>query len=769
MPEPTNACYDFAEADFDPHVIPDQDNDLYSEADIAAFEKALNTPEVSPIVALNDWKPIRQRLRRRKKPKRKQQSERTRDETREGFLYEVFRWPFLLGTFGWIILLGLLYAMTRLYIWVYEWLVTWRGERQTLRQALQSKKNYGDWKQAAQKLDAYLGNDKWKDSDEYAYYDQATVRTVKEQLKASRTNAKLEEEGSVSTAKDSALHLRSLILDCVKNNFVGVENARLYSETYYGTKNLAQEYIDELHLSLSFLLSSKNLTNEEKSSLAKQLHTNFGRSALCLSGGAAFAYYHFGVAKALLDASLLPEVITGTSGGALVAAMLCTRTDEELHQMLVPALASRIKACSEPFTTWFPRWRRTGARFDSLLWAKHCSWICRGSTTFREAYERTGRILNVTCVPSDPHSPTILCNHLTAPDCVIWSAVLASAAVPQILNPVVLMTKSRKDGSLSPYSFGHKWKDGSLRTDIPLKALSLHFNANFSIVSQVNPHINLFFFFPRGAVGRPVTHRKGRGWRGGYFGSAAETYLKLDMTKWLKILKHLELLPRPFGQDWSGIWLQRFEGTVTIWPKSVLSDYWYILSDPTMERLARMIRVGEKSAFPRLLFIRNRMKIERLIEEGLLLGKEGREGAVAGVMDEGPDANGDVIGNGGLRQRALKRTKGRAEALDDADGADENTDDDDDDDDDDDGDDHNHHLTNWDGNGSKFAIPRPRRGRQQQPGGGGGKVRGGFQRHSTAFEELKRQSGIFFDDTEESEGSVTALEDEAGVGGSRRE
>lgn len=50
---------------------------------------------------------------------------------------------------------------------------------------------------------------------------------------------------------------------------------------------------------------------------------------------------------------------------------------------------------------------------------------------------------------------------------------------------------------------------------------------NFSIVSQVNPHVNLFFFSSRGAVGRPVTHRKGRGWRGGYLGSATETYLKV--------------------------------------------------------------------------------------------------------------------------------------------------------------------------------------------------------------------------------------------------
>ena len=92
----------------------------------------------------------------------------------------------------------------------------------------------------------------------------------------------------------------------------------------------------------------------------------------------------------------------------------------------------------------------------------------------------------------------------------------------------------------------------SLRTDIPLKALNLHFGATYSIVSQVNPHINAFFFTSKGTVGRPVTHRRGRGWRGGYLGSATETYLKLELQKFLKMLRHLELLPRPLGQDWSG-------------------------------------------------------------------------------------------------------------------------------------------------------------------------------------------------------------------------
>ena len=39
--------------------------------------------------------------------------------------------------------------------------------------------------------------------------------------------------------------LKNLIEACVKSNFVGVENSRLYSQTYYGTKNLVQEFIDE--------------------------------------------------------------------------------------------------------------------------------------------------------------------------------------------------------------------------------------------------------------------------------------------------------------------------------------------------------------------------------------------------------------------------------------------------------------------------------------------------------------------------------------------
>lgn len=74
--------------------------------------------------------------------------------------------------------------------------------------------------------------------------------------------------------------------------------------------------------------------------------------------------------KAFLDADLLPRVVTGTSAGGLVAALLCTRTDAELREILVPKLADKITACEDPFNVWIKRFWKTGARFSTLQWAR---------------------------------------------------------------------------------------------------------------------------------------------------------------------------------------------------------------------------------------------------------------------------------------------------------------------------------------------------------------------------------------------------------------
>lgn len=63
---------------------------------------------------------------------------------------------------------------------------------------------------------------------------------------------------------------------------------------------------------------------------------------------------------------------------------------------------------------------------------------------------------------------------MTAPDTLIWTALLASAAVPGILNPVVLLHKLR-DGTVVPWNWGSRFKDGSLRqvTDISVPTRNL--------------------------------------------------------------------------------------------------------------------------------------------------------------------------------------------------------------------------------------------------------------------------------------------------------
>jgi hypothetical protein len=123
-PEPySSTAYDFT-------LLPDYDNDFVDEAHFDEFAKALAAPELlSPSTedltalqneprkffsALNDWSPIHQRVRRKKKSKAPPR--RGKDETREGFVYVLLKWPLLIVVLGWLLFLSIGYVFTRLYI-----------------------------------------------------------------------------------------------------------------------------------------------------------------------------------------------------------------------------------------------------------------------------------------------------------------------------------------------------------------------------------------------------------------------------------------------------------------------------------------------------------------------------------------------------------------------------------------------------------------------------------------------------------------------------
>lgn len=76
--------------------------------------------------------------------------------------------------------------------------------------------------------------------------------------------------------------------------------------------------MDQVISSLETVYESSVLTQEQKAAFFKQVSVTYGRTALCLSGGATLAYFHLGVMKALHEQELLPNIITGTSAGAMV-------------------------------------------------------------------------------------------------------------------------------------------------------------------------------------------------------------------------------------------------------------------------------------------------------------------------------------------------------------------------------------------------------------------------------------------------------------------
>ena len=302
-----------SETGYDQSLLPDFHHDFLSEEHLQAFASALSAPEPSPstddlslhissprlrtpepsissrtsfdsgavrpkhvsvnsqsslfITAQNDWAPVaptklggKNKRRGEKKKGRKKVPRRSKDETREGYLYTIFQWPLLAIVCAWVAGLGVTYLFTRLYIWTYEHFIAWRGKRERLRRQILQAENYADWVAAAKELDTFLGNDRWKEDDSYAYYDHNTVKRVLEQMRKCRRRVE-DEEGRSRVANGVGSSkpiedLKALVDACVKSNFVGVENSRLYSQTYYGTKYLIQHFVDEGRLFRGIEMSS---------------------------------------------------------------------------------------------------------------------------------------------------------------------------------------------------------------------------------------------------------------------------------------------------------------------------------------------------------------------------------------------------------------------------------------------------------------------------------------------------------------------------------
>jgi len=136
---------------------------------------------------------------------------------------------------------------------------------------------------------------------------------------------------------------------------------------------------------------NSQLSLEEKKKLFKDCAKAYGKTALCLSGGATMSFYHLGVVKCLLEQKLLPQVISGTSGGALIAALISVRTDNELLDVLnsPEELMKRINAMGEPYLVLAKRMLKKGILFDHNRWVEKMEWVTKGTITFRDSNRKT--------------------------------------------------------------------------------------------------------------------------------------------------------------------------------------------------------------------------------------------------------------------------------------------------------------------------------------------------------------------------------------------
>jgi predicted acylesterase/phospholipase RssA len=278
---------------------------------------------------------------------------------------------------------------------------------------------------------------------------------------------------------------------------------------------------------------------EQVLSFLKRARAAYGRTALCLSGGAMMGLYHFGHVLGLMETGTLPHIISGTSAGSIIAAIVCTRTDEELRETLTPQVIIKYMICfARPWGERIKSLWRNGNMFDFDEWAELIKWFTNGDMTFEEAYHKTGRVFCITLSSTTKKAPPVLLNYLSAPHVTIASAVLASAAVPGFIPPVSLQYKD-KNGLVRGYTdyANDKGKDqtyfdGSIRQDIPIAGLAEMLNCQFFVACQCNPHVVPFFFNAKGGVGRPSRWSSGaqeHSWRGGFLLAALEMYLKVRL------------------------------------------------------------------------------------------------------------------------------------------------------------------------------------------------------------------------------------------------
>ena len=468
----------------------------------------------------------------------------------------------------------------------------WRLRKLSLLERLRDSATYAEWTAAALGLEAHEG--KAKDAErrwrrETSLYDRELLRSRLAHLQETR------ERGDVA---EMVFTLRADLL----RNLGNMASTKLHEHRPTVPAAIG-EYIDEVVLQLEYITNYDlpDFTLEDKLAFLRETRHAFGRTALLLSGGGALGAFHVGVCRTLWENNVLPRVIAGASAGSIVAAVVCCRTDEELKSLYAEDMEWDLKFFNNTTALKMLKSLALKGVIQDVHYLQRQLRELIGDVTFQEAFDRTGRILNISISPYSNHNePPRLLNYLSAPHTVVWSAVSASAAFPFLFKPTPLLAKNRRGQFVrfSPES-ERRWQDGSIRQDLPKKGLAELFNVNYTVVSQINPHVIPLLSLKRlspalmGLVNAEIQHRC--------------KITREMLPSWLPGVWLLEC----YGQEW--------EGDVTMHLRTNLSNYFELMrrtvTNPSTERMNLTMKEAQRATWPKLGTIISNCKIEHTMDE----------------------------------------------------------------------------------------------------------------------------------------------------------
>ena len=458
-----------------------------------------------------------------------------------------------------------------------------------LERKMAEAESYDQWKEAAIAHDERSGANTWKQSEKSRRYDYAAIRRRLEILKAMRREN--DNHGLLFTLNEG-----------IHGNLGGMGRSSLYQRAKFGTKQLIEDYVDEVSSALEHLARPrvKGVTTAEKVDFFHRAHLCFGQSALMFSGSGTFLFFHVGVFKALWEQNLIPDVISGSSGGAMIAAVAGSRSPEKLGEIFEPEFLEFEDDIKSIVRNLAPGKRRNLRKQDLIRIIERII----PDVTFEEAYQISGLKINISITPAEAHQKSRLLNAVTSPNVMLREAVLASCCIPGVFPPVSLAAKN-VNGERVPYLPSRKWVDGSLSEDLPMKRLSRLYGVNHFIVSQTNPLALPF-----------ISAEKSKQ---GLWHTVSQTALS-TMKDWGLAAAHL--IQRPLSKDayvnklidgYMSLVSQTYTGDINILPSRRFLSPMQVLAARNSEEVMALMSEGERQTWPLIERIRIQTHISKTL------------------------------------------------------------------------------------------------------------------------------------------------------------